>query len=602
MNKYDVDIVVIDSGCSLDCNNIKGGITITNDNIISDYTDNIGHGTAITNIIIEQNPQCSVFCVKIFESFSEGISQSLLLKALEYVCENISCKIINLSLGVLRIEKYTKWINLINKISNKNILIVSAFNNDGAVSYPAAFENVIGVDEIKTFSNSIGEYVFLKNNYVVNVVLNKKCYRTVDNTGKKIITNGTSSACAYITGFLCEHINTNENILFDAIKVLEDNASYISDQSFQNVDESFYKNELLLKAKNAVVFPFNKEIHAIANFEDLLSFNVLGYYDHNISMYKNKKINNILEYSTNESIIRSINELDWTGDFDIFICGHCREMEDKTNKAIISDIIKKCVEYKKILYSFDDISEELITVSDEDKKYFFYPYASKESLKNNQIGKLRQTSLPVLGVFGTSSVQGKYFLQLSIRREMLNRGISVGQISTEPSGYLFGMDYVYPMGYNSSVYVDGASSVMLLNEKIWEIEKKEPDILLIGCQSGTVPFALYNISNLVFQQNELVLGTCPDAIILCVNVYDTMDYIMRTVNYLESIIRAKVIGLVLSPLDLNSKMNFSNLYKKTINEELVQDFKNNIKSKTNLEVYRQNDISKIVDLVVNYFS
>ena len=225
-----------------------------------------------------------------------------------------------------------------------------------------------------------------------------------------------------------------------------------------------------------------------------------------------------------------------------------------------------------------------------------------DDLKNNQIGKLRQTSLPVVGVFGTSSVQGKYFLQLSLRREMLRRKIRVGQISTEPSGYLFGMDYVYPMGYNSSVYLNGHSSVILLNEIIWEIEKTKPDILLIGSQSGTVPFALYNTNNLMFQQNELILGTCPDAILLCINVYDPIDYIIRTINFLESIIKAKVIGLVLSPLDINNKMLLSNLYKKEVSAESRVMFINKLKKEINIEIYTQNEIVQIVDSIIDYFT
>ena len=49
-------------------------------------------------------------------------------------------------------------------------------------------------------------------------------------------------------------------------------------------------------------------------------------------------------------------------------------------------------------------------------------------------------------------------------------------------------------------------------------------------------------------QYELLMGTLPDAVVLCVNPFDDRDYIRRTIQFIESATEGKVIALCLSPL------------------------------------------------------
>ena len=52
----------------------------------------------------------------------------------------------------------------------------------------------------------------------------------------------------------------------------------------------------------------------------------------------------------------------------------------------------------------------------------------------------------------------------------------------------------------------------------------------------------------MLRQHEFILATEPDAILLCVNIFDDDGYIRNTIKYIESIIDSDVIGLVLFPL------------------------------------------------------
>lgn len=66
----------------------------------------------------------------------------------------------------------------------------------------------------------------------------------------------------------------------------------------------------------------------------------------------------------------------------------------------------------------------------------------------------------------------------------MEAGYNIGQIGTEPSALLYGMDYVFPMGYNSSVYIKEYETVRYLNYVLNELCMNKKDIILVGSQSG----------------------------------------------------------------------------------------------------------------------
>ena len=81
--------------------------------------------------------------LKIFDNdFNTDIVR--LIGALRFIEENIECKFINLSLGIL--EYSAELENICCILSKKGYVLISAFDNDGAMSYPVGFDCTIGVD------------------------------------------------------------------------------------------------------------------------------------------------------------------------------------------------------------------------------------------------------------------------------------------------------------------------------------------------------------------------------------------------------------------------------------------------------------------------
>ena len=96
--------------------------------------------------------------------------------------------------------------------------------------------------------------------------------------------------------------------------------------------------------------------------------------------------------------------------------------------------------------------------------------------------------------------------------------------------------------------------VSYLNSAINSISQKNVDIIISGCQSGTVVNDFGNVNYYTFSQNEFLLGTLPDAVVLCVNSYDEPVYIKRTIQYIESCVEGKVVALVLYPMGYDEQL------------------------------------------------
>ena len=121
-------------------------------------------------------------------------------------------------------------------------------------------------------------------------------------------------------------------------------------------------------------------------------------------------------------------------------------------------------------------------------------------------------------------------------------------MGTEPTAPLFGADAVYPVGYEGTAKTKGLMSIYTINKMLGLIEKSQPDIILHESQSQTIPNDSGGLKQYPLAQNEPILACQADAYILCVSCEDSVEYVRRTIAYLESIYPSEVIAIALSPL------------------------------------------------------
>ena len=181
----------------------------------------------------------------------------------------------------------------------------------------------------------------------------------------------------------------------------------------------------------------------------------------------------------------------------------------------------------------------------------------------------------------------------------------MGEIGTEPTSQLFGMDHVFPMGYNSTVYIDYNATILFLNSAIHNVSTKNKDIIIVGSQSGTIPYAYSNVSYYPTYQYAFLMGTLPDCIVLCVNLFDSFEYIHRTISFLESAANSKVIALATIPFNTNRNANYSTEKSKTVVLDDFCDLQRDYCSEFKIPLYNIVEKKEIVRLskqIVDYFS
>ena len=361
--------------------------------------------------------------------------------------------------------------------------------------------------------------------------------------------------------------------------------------------------EIPFSIKRAAIFPYNKEMHSLINYADKLQFEIVTVCDSKYTGRVGKKISGI--YGKNTFNIMDIYDVDWS-EIDTLILGHVNELETMSSRKIKNEIIKICLENHINIYSFDDdCVEENIESFESSGLNIYVPMMENVNYLRKFSGRMFQVRKPIIGIFGTSSKQGKFTLQLALRYSFMQLGYEVCQMGTEPSSLLFDFDACFPFGYNSTVKVDGSDFVLGVNKLIYDIDISKPDadLMIVGAQSGTTPMLYNHIGQLPIHQLLFLMGVEPDIVILCINPDDPIDYIERTIKAIEGVGDCEVIALALYPLSyLNGWQLMNNMKKKIDN---LEDIKKRIESELHLEVFvigNEKDTERLRDKCIEYLS
>lgn len=595
-------IVIIDSGVWSQHPHFKGKcieqyVVSTNENtlIIEDNdADSFGHGTAIYNIISKCDEFARIINIKI-KGIENDIDEEVLIGTLNLVSTEFNPDLINLSLGINTCDNYQALFESCKNLTDKGSIIVSAFDNTGSISYPAAFENVIGVISGQ-YCNKTNEFGYIFDE-IVNVSAKGSIQRVAWTKPEYLMISGNSYACAHVTVQAANFINdgyaTTPEILEQFLKIS------ISQHHLNHTPQK--DRTIPFKIHKAAIFPFNKEMHSLLRYNDLLPFEITDVLDTKYSSNVGATTTHLMKnHNIKEYVITNVNNVNWTS-FDTLILGHLDELSNLLNKqSLKNELVTQAINYGKNVVSFDDLSPHF-----SEYKNIYYPIIDESDLPPDRFGMLFRISKPVLGVVGTSSRQGKFTLQLKIREFFLKHGYNVGQIGSEPSSLLYGMDYVFPMGYNSSVYIRSFDIIRYLNWIINNLCLQNKDIILVGSQSGTITYDMGHLSQYAVPQYHFLLGTQPDAVILCINPYDGIDYILRTIKFIESSIECRVIALVIFPMQL--KNDWSSIYnsKEPLTDEEYLEIHHRLVDTFSLPVYllgNDQDMTTLMEHIISFFT
>lgn len=604
-----MNILVIDSGINSAHPVFKDSILLTTgfekQLELEHVMDSTGHGTAVASLIAKDHPDITMCILKLFDELYE-CEIDRLISALSYIAKNNIYDIINMSFGILTATESGQIVELeklCQLLSEQGSIIVAAFDNDGAISYPAAFDCVLGVDTSE-LAHRRSEYEYVTGS-CVNIMAYGTAQKVAWNNPAYTIIDGNSFSCANITNQIAALLKKGceKSRIHDALK---ENAIY--ERAFDAYVPPARRPEWLTGMK-AIILPFSKEAHSLIAFEELLDFEIVDIYDVKYTARVGKSVSSMITYcDVIDRIIKNYDDVDWhSQEFNAVIVGHVGELSATIKREILKDIISKCLLHNKKLYAFDDLGSYANAFSPHAKfeSNVYYPVITFENVPKGRFGKMHTIMTPVLAVIGTSSSQGKFTLQLSLRKQLIKAGYHVGQIGSEPTAYCFGMDFVYPYGYKTTTYTIGQQNVQLLNQALHEIDRKACDICLVGTQANTAFYATDNLNNFPMQQLEVLFGTLPDAFVLVVNAHDDIDYIIRTMKGTEYLAESKCLAIVVYPL--MKKPTLGSIYKKVniSQTDWYMAFKKSVAFATNVPVLDMSQVlstNSLMDIVTSYFS
>jgi uncharacterized NAD-dependent epimerase/dehydratase family protein len=526
-----------------------------------------GHGTGVASIMVKNADNFAITSFVLFED-TLSVPPEKYISALEEIVDSPEqYDIIHMSLGIRYYNKRLE--EICTTLKEKGRIVISALDNAGSISYPAAFPTVIGVDaSFRCLKND--DFVFVGAQGIINLKAKGGNQRIAWLGDSYMITQGSSYAASYVTAYtvklLLEGVRA-ENIL----PCFREKAAHI-----YPVPEIKNKNAVpqFFPIQKAAVFPCNKETTSILRFSSLLNFELYGAFDIKLSGNLGKEIKQFDGSCCH--IIKNIDECKWDS-FDTMILGHTHDLEYFSKVEIRKTIIEKCLENRVNIFSFDDelLDPDICAQFDNQGLRIYYPQVLIDDVPL-KMGRMYSIKTPILGIFGTSMQQGKFTLQLQMRKRFIRDGYTIGQLGSEPESLLFGMDYVYPFGYRKTVDIDNLKSIEYLNYCISQIDRKGCDLIIVGSQAGTMPMLFNHIDNYPLDRFSFLLGTRPDAVILCINFHDKIADIKRTVLGIESLARCKVIAASLFPLGYKNDWDIVRGAKSRIENSMLGEFKEKV--------------------------
>ena len=108
-----------------------------------DYTDRLGHGTAVASAIHAKAPDADIYAVKVFDD-RLATSVPVLVRALDWASEQ-GARLVNLSLGTPNDARLHELTPAVARAVERGTIIVSARRYGDDVWYPGSMDGVVGV-------------------------------------------------------------------------------------------------------------------------------------------------------------------------------------------------------------------------------------------------------------------------------------------------------------------------------------------------------------------------------------------------------------------------------------------------------------------------
>lgn len=554
---FKIKILILDSGCNVlknkNSNKVKYFSYVDN----NPY-DEVTHGTVVTDIVNTYSNENTIISVKIMDNLHNITSDSL-AKYLKRSVKEFNPDIINLSLGS-RMEKSELLSKTVKEISDKGTLVIASADNYGAVSFPAAYPEVLSVLSSDQICR-INDFKVLNNSNID--ILGYGGHLSVNNGQEQENFIGSS----FIAPLFTAKLSKEKYLLNRKIKDPAKQARHLLKLQETDLDKyvTYFKdikNDKLEKSDKVVIGPTNKEIFTLLNNADMVLPKIVKIFDYPFNRRIGREFSELSysPFSLNGKII-SVKEIDWESDeWNALVLGHIKKISLTLHKNLLEEFYLYCKRYNKKFFSLDLVGH---TLTGNEKKQ----------------SQLVVPSTPSLAIIGTSPRQGKVTLQLDLVREMRKKNYKITPFMTEPYAEVLGEKFFLHNGYDAPK-MDWETETKLANEIMHGIDKTNSDLSIISTQSQIVPSNLHNIDFIPKRTQNFLEGINPDAFILVTNSFDSPKYILRCIKFIESYFNRPAL------------FTYTVLNKKEQNIEIHPNVLN----------YSQYQIDKMAEIIIKHFS
>ncbi len=621
-NPSQIQITIVDSGIDTShpgVGDVAGGVHIQIGEeggvvFLDDHADYAGHGTACAGIIRKKAPDAALYSVRIFDESLIADGRAL-IAAIQWCIDN-KMDVVNLSLGTTDVTFKESLQKVCRKAVDAGVILVAAESNDGGESYPAVFPEVIGVTGGAIYE---ADGFYYRKEQRIECVARGDEQRVCWLNGKHIMTGGNSFAAPHITGIIAHLLEQHPKCSVQDIRLLLKEKVLNEISQGQNKSKSGLQShqkdfqEDYAYIKKAVLYPYNKEMHSLVRYRDLLAFEIVGVADPIGKGMVGKDAGKVIgESQVNLRISPNIRRA--MADADTLILGYVDQLSRIRKRDLLREYVQLALDAGCHVFSFQALDPTVYTdlyeLADKKGLHLVYPHVHREEIVQaiQNFNALPSVDVPVLSVMGTSSQQGKFTLQLALRRRLIQKGYKVGQIGTEHHSRLFGMDAAFPMGYASPLKLPFHHYIPYLDYKIREIcQRTQPDIILTGSQSGTIPYHVQEHSTHCLSSLAFLLGVKPDACILVVNSIDAEEYIRDTIDGIRAVCKAPTILLAMGDHEKHIRTAYGRSMitpKKMAQSQIdchLKKLEDNFYVPA-IEILSETGQQRLVETVIQYFS
>lgn len=573
-------VAIIDSGVNknvFDNLNIRQIRFYGGETIEEEPRDKVGHGTAVLSCLYKNFPELEYIslCPGIDENgvTDDIIEAADIANAIRYATKE-GVSFMNISMGTTDFLNRDCIDEAVMEAYKAGIYVVASAPNEFHPALPWGSPGAIKAREKK----GNGYKVTVEKDWfgIRNFTVSCRLFRVTTTEGKSIFAHGNSYSAVWITARLIEKALQNPDY------TLEQTVAAIMDESDEDVSKLITQKYELVRpvdrlknpefaGKKLILYSWTKEMHSIVRGCETEKYKIVGAVDF-FRKGNVKKDIGILSHTKEYGVCVSGNIEDVKEKADVLVIGYLDQLEKLSEKFTFDYILDYNLKNDRLhVFSFDPVPPEWREKYEKegvrlDTPLVFDADGYKEVMSNVQC--FIPIKKPILSVFGTSSRQGKFTLQIGLKKALKRNKVSVYHMSTEHQAAVLGADLTFADGYGSDkiVTINSDDKIQLLKGLMVYIDNtSDADMVMVGGQSWVIP---YNPRNQSFARYATFLeGVKPDRNILVINpILDSLEYVMDTINTIKGVCRCKTFATAFSdytPYVKNGRV----LYKKLDDEE-----------------------------------